>query len=73
MIVGFVSREELLANRTSANQEPPKGMPLFVPKDEAYFWCPEWQAGEREAQTEIDAGLAVTFDNPRDAVRWLRD
>lgn len=27
-----------------------------IDKSQAYFWTAEWQAGEREAQSEIDAG-----------------
>lgn len=73
MISGYISRDELLRNRTYATHKPPKGMPLFIPRSQAYFWTPEWQAGEREAQREIDAGLARRFENVEDALRWLRD
>jgi antitoxin PrlF len=27
-----------------------------IPADQAWFWSPEWQAGEREADEEIAAG-----------------
>jgi antitoxin PrlF len=27
-----------------------------VPKSQAWFWTPEWQAGEREASDDIAAG-----------------
>jgi hypothetical protein len=27
------------------------------------FWTDEWQAAEREAEEELDAGRAETFDN----------
>ncbi len=29
---------------------------LAIPADEAWFWTPEWQAKEREAEEEIKAG-----------------
>src|SRR5437899_8283587 len=28
---------------------------------QAWFWTPEWQAGEREADTDLAAGRAETF------------
>lgn len=52
-------------------ERPPSGVPLYVPRSQAYYWTKEWQAGEREAQREIDEGRARRFDNPRDAIRWL--
>jgi AbrB family looped-hinge helix DNA binding protein len=27
-----------------------------IPKSQAWFWTPEWQAGEREASADIAAG-----------------
>jgi hypothetical protein len=56
-----------------ANHKPPKGMPLFIPRAQAYFWTREWQVGEREADQEIREGKARTFDNSQDAIRWLQD
>ena len=32
-------------------------------KDQAYFWTPEWQAQEREADEDIQSGRVETFDN----------
>ncbi len=29
---------------------------IHVPREQAYFWTREWQAGEREADEEIRAG-----------------
>lgn len=29
---------------------------LVIPKDQAWFWTPEWQAGERAADEDIKAG-----------------
>ncbi|WP_028935097.1 AbrB/MazE/SpoVT family DNA-binding domain-containing protein [Pseudonocardia spinosispora] len=33
-----------------------------VPVDQRWFWTPEWQAMEREADEEIAAGQGTTFD-----------
>ncbi len=29
---------------------------VHIPRDQAYFWTKEWQAGEREADEDIKAG-----------------
>lgn len=33
----------------------------LVDASQAWFWAPEWQAGERQAETEIAAGLGERF------------
>lgn len=30
--------------------------------DQAWFWTPEWQAGEREASAQLAAGNTERFD-----------
>lgn len=38
-----------------------------IPADQAWFWSPEWQAGEREADEEIAGGdLSPVFDSAED-------
>ena len=32
-----------------------------VPAEDAWFWTDRWQAMEREAQADIDAGRVTTF------------
>lgn len=39
----------------------PMERPESVPPDQEWFWTPEWQAGEREADAEIAAGGGQTF------------
>jgi bifunctional DNA-binding transcriptional regulator/antitoxin component of YhaV-PrlF toxin-antitoxin module len=34
-----------------------------VPTDQAWFWTPEWQAMEREADEAIAAGDVTRYDN----------
>jgi hypothetical protein len=56
----------------SSTPEPwPRRMPLFMPRRQRYYWTPEWQQGEAEADAELRRGEGVTFDNPQDAFRWL--
>jgi hypothetical protein len=39
--------------------------------DQAWFWTPEWQAMEREADEDIAAGRYKTFDNMDDLIADL--
>jgi hypothetical protein len=40
--------------------------------DQAYFWTYDWQRDEAESLADLKAGRARTFDNPQDAVAWLK-
>ena len=33
----------------------------WVPRDQAWFWTPEWQAGEHEATEDIRKGRTHTY------------
>lgn len=34
----------------------------LIPRDQRWYWTPEWQAGEREADADIAAGRGRVFD-----------
>ena len=54
----------------------PDWQPVSVPDrdpDQAWFWTPEWQAAEREADAELAAGHGKTFDNVEDLIAWLHE
>lgn len=34
----------------------------LIDADDAWFWTPEWQAGEREADQQIAAGAGTRYD-----------
>ncbi|MFF7251299.1 AbrB/MazE/SpoVT family DNA-binding domain-containing protein [Embleya sp. NPDC008237] len=34
-----------------------------IPKDQQWFWTPEWQEGEREASAQLAAGEGVDYDD----------
>ena len=53
--------------------ETASGVVLMIPKGQAYFWSPGWQAFEREASQDLASGQTATFDDPREAFRWLLD
>ena len=42
-----------------------------IPADQAWFWTPEWQAGEREADEQEAAGLSTKFDSYEEFDAWL--
>jgi len=46
--------------------------PKKIPKDQRWFWTPEWQAKEEEADKDLAAGRFETFTNVEDAIRWLK-
>jgi len=37
--------------------------PFEIDPDQAWFWTPEWQAGEREVDEQIARGAVETFDS----------
>ena len=46
---------------------------VHVPRDQAYFWSRDWQAGEREAEEDIRAGrVHGPFRNVSEMKRFLR-
>lgn len=56
------------------SHEPPSesGSELIFTADEAWFWTPEWQAGEREVDKERAAGVpARELDSGEDFLAYL--
>jgi bifunctional DNA-binding transcriptional regulator/antitoxin component of YhaV-PrlF toxin-antitoxin module len=43
-----------------------------VDSTQAWFWAPEWQAGEREAEADRAAGRAETFSSEEEFLAALR-
>lgn len=44
----------------------------LIDPDQWWFWTPEWQAGEKQADLEIEAGLGKTYDDTDDLVSDLK-
>ncbi|KLU59559.1 SpoVT / AbrB like domain protein [Peptococcaceae bacterium CEB3] len=44
----------------------------LIPADQQWFWTEEWQAAEREAQADIDAGRVKQFDSMEEFLDDLR-
>jgi len=42
-----------------------------IDPDQAWFWTPEWQAGEREADTEYAQGEGVIYHSDEEFVAHL--
>jgi hypothetical protein len=43
----------------------------LVDKSQAYFWTKRWQKGEREADEDIKAGRAKSFDSVDELIKDL--
>lgn len=43
-----------------------------IAADQAWFWTPEWQAGEREADADEAAGRGETFESGEEFIEALR-
>jgi hypothetical protein len=46
--------------------------PHNIPADQRWFWTPEWQAKEREADADRAAGRVKTFTSAAKAIAWLK-
>jgi len=44
----------------------------LIPKDQQWYWTEEWQAAEREADEDIKEGRYTSFDNPIEAIKYLK-
>ncbi|HTE84853.1 MAG TPA: AbrB/MazE/SpoVT family DNA-binding domain-containing protein, partial [Dehalococcoidia bacterium] len=45
----------------------------LIPRDQAWFWTPEWQAMEREADEAIARGdVSGPFETAEELIRHLR-
>jgi hypothetical protein len=44
---------------------------LLTAVEQAYFWTPEWQAKEREAEQAIAEGRVRTFDTMEEMIEFL--
>lgn len=43
----------------------------MIDRPQAWFWSPEWQAAEREAGEDIEAGRVLNFDSADEAIATL--
>lgn len=44
----------------------------LVDPSQAYFWTKEWQAGERQAEEDIQKGRVKAFKNVKELLKDLR-
>jgi AbrB family looped-hinge helix DNA binding protein len=45
----------------------------LVDRDQAWYWTPEWQAAEQEADQDIRAGRTVRFAGADEAISFLNE
>jgi len=46
--------------------------PRHIPADQAWFWTPEWQAGEKKADADLAAGRVKTFKTAAELIASLK-
>ena len=46
---------------------------MSIPTDQRWFWTPEWQLGEREADEQIAAGEGAVFDSAEELFAYLEN
>ena len=46
---------------------------IKVPRDQAWFWTPEWQDKEKEADENLSTGRYRDFDTLEDLLKDLHD
>jgi len=46
---------------------------IRVPRDQAWFWTPEWQEKEKEADEDIRKGRYQEFENVEDLLKDIHD
>ena len=44
----------------------------LIPKDQLWFWTPEWQKKEREADDDIARGRVKEFESAEELIKDLR-
>ncbi len=45
---------------------------MIIPKSQAYFFTPEWQKGEKEAERDIREGRVIKAKNVKELIKKLR-
>jgi AbrB family looped-hinge helix DNA binding protein len=43
----------------------------MIDASQAWFWTPEWQAGERQADADIAAGRGMRFESDEELLTYL--
>ncbi len=44
----------------------------LIPRDQLWYWTPEWQAKEKEAEEDIAAGRVKRFKSAQKAIKALK-
>jgi len=60
--------------RKKIKKKPAKrwNRPRHIPADQRWFWTPEWQAKEREADADFAAGRYKTFETAAELIASLK-
>jgi hypothetical protein len=67
-LADLLAQASQLAREISRSSEQAR---QAIPDDQAWFWSPEWQAGEREVDEQLARGECEAFDSMEDAIAYL--
>jgi len=68
-----IKKREATANHARREEHDNRSLesPAVPDPAQAWFWTPEWQAGEREAETDIQEGRITRFGSMDDLLGTL--
>jgi hypothetical protein len=61
-----------MRKKSKAKTAKRRKRPRHIPADQRWFWTPEWQAGERQADEDLAAGRVKTFKTAAELVAALK-
>ncbi|MDR1808337.1 MAG: hypothetical protein LBR33_10570 [Propionibacteriaceae bacterium] len=56
-----------------ANEQMVLAPHVAIPADQAWYWTPEWQAGEREVDADIANGRVTTYLTDEEFLASFKD
>ena len=62
---------EIQSNTSPSPMPISRELPTSIEPGQAIYWTYKWRLAEAETRAELQQGLAQTFNDPRDAIKWL--
>ena len=64
-VIGVVASGRIVRRHTTADTDArlERIEHMLAAPDQAWYWTPEWQAGEADADADLAAGRSTTYDS----------